>query len=100
MDVEKDDVENCLYFGTPLEDAQSCFLSRKQPLTNRAPRVWEQIVTDERGRRRLHGAFTGGFSAGYFNTVDTKVKQITHSSSSQNDCLGRFHPEDVQNLAQ
>lgn len=26
--------------------------------------VWNQTVTDERGRRRLHGAFTGGFSAG------------------------------------
>lgn len=26
--------------------------------------VWNQVVTDERGRRRLHGAFTGGFSAG------------------------------------
>ena len=26
--------------------------------------VWKQEVTDERGRKRLHGAFTGGFSAG------------------------------------
>ena len=33
----------------------------------------EQIATDERGRRRFHGAFTGGFSAGYFNTVGSKV---------------------------
>lgn len=31
-----------------------------------------QEVRDERGRRRLHGAFTGGFSAGYFNTVGSK----------------------------
>ncbi|KAF2267107.1 G-patch domain-containing protein [Lojkania enalia] len=34
--------------------------------------VWKQTVTDEHGRRRLHGAFTGGFSAGYFNTVGSK----------------------------
>lgn len=27
--------------------------------------VWKQEVTDERGRKRLHGAFTGGFSAGF-----------------------------------
>lgn len=27
--------------------------------------LWKQEVTDERGRKRLHGAFTGGFSAGY-----------------------------------
>ena len=35
-------------------------------------RVEEQIVTDAQGRRRFHGAFTGGFSAGYFNSVGTK----------------------------
>ena len=29
-------------------------------------------MTDEKGRQRFHGAFTGGFSAGYFNTVGTK----------------------------
>lgn len=34
--------------------------------------VWKQEVTDKRGRKRLHGAFTGGFSAGYFNTVGSK----------------------------
>ncbi len=32
----------------------------------------EQYVTDDKGRRRFHGAFTGGFSAGYFNTVGSK----------------------------
>ena len=26
--------------------------------------VWQQEVLDDRGRKRLHGAFTGGFSAG------------------------------------
>ena len=34
--------------------------------------IWKQQVTDEQGRKRLHGAFTGGFSAGYFNTVGSK----------------------------
>ncbi|KAI5855675.1 hypothetical protein BZA05DRAFT_215265 [Tricharina praecox] len=34
--------------------------------------VWKQEVVDDRGRKRLHGAFTGGFSAGYFNTVGSK----------------------------
>ncbi|NXF87011.1 GPTC1 protein, partial [Eubucco bourcierii] len=33
----------------------------------------EQTVKDAKGRyQRFHGAFTGGFSAGYFNTVGTK----------------------------
>jgi G patch domain-containing protein 1 len=26
--------------------------------------LWQQEVKDDRGRKRLHGAFTGGFSAG------------------------------------
>ncbi|MBN3316574.1 GPTC1 protein, partial [Atractosteus spatula] len=35
--------------------------------------IQEQTVKDERGRyKRFHGAFTGGFSAGYFNTVGSK----------------------------
>ena len=33
----------------------------------------ERSVLDERGRaKRLHGAFTGGFSAGYYNTVGSE----------------------------
>eukprot|EP00116_Pleurobrachia_bachei_P003147 sb/3463409/ len=34
--------------------------------------VQDEIVTDEQGRRRFHGAFTGGFSAGYYNSVGSK----------------------------
>ncbi len=40
---------------------------------------WEMrrpdIVTDEQGRRRFHGAFTGGFSAGYYNTCGSEVSE-------------------------
>ncbi|OCT52009.1 DUF1604 domain protein [Cladophialophora carrionii] len=48
--------------------------------------VWKQEVTDERGRKRLHGAFTGGFSAGYYNTVGSKEgwAPSTFVSSRQN----------------
>ena len=34
-----------------------------------AKKLKADVVTDEQGRQRFHGAFTGGFSAGYFNTV-------------------------------
>jgi G patch domain-containing protein 1 len=34
--------------------------------------VWQQEARDEKGKKRLHGAFTGGFSAGYYNTVGSK----------------------------
>ena len=35
-------------------------------------RVSKDNVYDENGKRRFHGAFTGGFSAGYFNSVGTE----------------------------
>ncbi|KAH7161484.1 hypothetical protein EDB81DRAFT_839806 [Dactylonectria macrodidyma] len=53
-------------FGTPLpDDSETRDDGSYLPL-------WKQEVRDERGRKRLHGAFTGGWSAGYFNTVGSK----------------------------
>ncbi|KAI9473868.1 MAG: hypothetical protein EXX96DRAFT_579691 [Benjaminiella poitrasii] len=47
--------------------------------------VWKQEARDEQGRRRFHGAFTGGFSAGYFNTVGSKEGwEPTNYVSSRN----------------
>jgi len=46
--------------------------------------VHEQTVKDEKGRyKRFHGAFTGGFSAGYFNTVGTKEGKCQPCSVQQ-----------------
>lgn len=36
----------------------------KKPIT-----VADQIAVDANGKRQFHGAFTGGFSAGFWNTV-------------------------------
>lgn len=41
----------------------------------------EHYVTDEQGRRRFHGAFTGGFSAGYYNTVGSKEGECQDAKS-------------------
>ncbi|KAN0061433.1 hypothetical protein ACQY0O_006280 [Thecaphora frezii] len=59
--------ENFCKIGTPLPalDAQ-----KRDP--NDYKPIWQQEARDEQGRRRFHGAFTGGFSAGYFNTVGSK----------------------------
>ncbi|KAL2258604.1 hypothetical protein VTK26DRAFT_8028 [Humicola hyalothermophila] len=56
-----------VFFGTPLppQDPDVRDDGSYVPL-------WKQEVRDERGRKRLHGAFTGGWSAGYFNTVGSK----------------------------
>ncbi|KAJ4155350.1 hypothetical protein LMH87_000601 [Akanthomyces muscarius] len=53
-------------FGTPLPDE-----TEGRDDGSYLP-LWKQDVRDERGRKRLHGAFTGGWSAGYFNTVGSK----------------------------
>ena len=78
-DGGSDSDEEYIYVGTKLEDA---FETRgyRNPSANKDPGsvrslpVWKQEVTDEQGRKRFHGAFTGGFSAGYFNTVGSKVR--------------------------
>lgn len=48
--------------------------------------VHDLEVRDSQGRVRFHGAFTGGFSAGYFNTVGTKEgwKPSTFVSNREN----------------
>jgi G patch domain-containing protein 1 len=53
------------FVGTALSTEQKDTENKHLP-------VWKQEVTDEEGRRRFHGAFTGGFSAGYYNTVGSK----------------------------
>lgn len=58
--------ENFCLIGTPLPPLE------KSKDTGEFVPLWKQDVRDEKGRRRLHGAFTGGFSAGYFNTVGSQ----------------------------
>ncbi|KAH7982063.1 hypothetical protein HPB52_002858 [Rhipicephalus sanguineus] len=73
--------EDYLFLGTPLEELDEDEIPRKkfQP---------DLTVRDAQGRRRFHGAFTGGFSAGYFNTVGTKEgmtvqqKPSTHAAQT------------------
>uniref|UniRef100_A0A0K0EFH1 G-patch domain-containing protein n=1 Tax=Strongyloides stercoralis TaxID=6248 RepID=A0A0K0EFH1_STRER len=51
-------------------------------ISKRSKKPYEEIVTDEKGRQRFHGAFTGGFSAGYFNTVGSKHGWVPTSFTS------------------
>ncbi|KAJ1328553.1 hypothetical protein BSLG_010285 [Batrachochytrium salamandrivorans] len=56
-----------------------------------------QEVRDEHGRKRLHGAFTGGYSAGYYNTVGSKEgwqpSQFV-SSRAKRAQLDKVNPQD------
>ncbi|KAM7283926.1 G patch domain-containing protein 1 [Ixodes scapularis] len=68
-----------VFLGTPLEELDQDEIPRKkfQP---------DLTVRDAQGRRRFHGAFTGGFSAGFYNTVGTKEgwTPATFKSSKSN----------------
>ncbi|XP_059351894.1 LOW QUALITY PROTEIN: G patch domain-containing protein 1-like [Daphnia carinata] len=55
------------YANQPEDNKAQEDIAGKKPI-----RIEDQEVRDENGRRRFHGAFTGGFSAGYYNTADTK----------------------------
>ena len=59
---EDDDEEYSAPVGTAFAPLEA------DEIVSRKPEI-DQTVRDERGRRRFHGAFTGGFSAGYWNTV-------------------------------
>ena len=61
-----DDEDDYVAFGVSLKPLEEGDNIRKKPIA-----VEEQIVRDVNGIRRFHGAFTGGFSAGHFNTVNT-----------------------------
>ncbi|KAF8316649.1 hypothetical protein DL93DRAFT_2056211 [Clavulina sp. PMI_390] len=71
--------ESFCLIGTPLPPLEK---ARDQ---NEFVPLWKQDVRDEQGRRRLHGAFTGGFSAGYFNTVGSKEGWTPSTFKSSRD---------------
>ncbi|XP_042775640.1 G patch domain-containing protein 1 isoform X3 [Panthera leo] len=79
--LDSDSEEDLVSYGTglePLEEGER----PKKPIP-----LQDQTVRDEKGRyKRFHGAFSGGFSAGYFNTVGSKEGWTPSSfvSSRQN----------------
>ncbi|XP_077982414.1 G patch domain-containing protein 1-like [Glandiceps talaboti] len=64
--MDDDSDEELAPYGTPLKPIEED-APRKKPIN-----IEDQTVHDKQGRRRFHGAFTGGFSAGYYNTAGSK----------------------------
>ncbi|TYJ57838.1 hypothetical protein B9479_001448 [Cryptococcus floricola] len=83
--------ESFVQVGTPLP----ALANTKKDKLEYVPE-WKQEVTDEQGRRRFHGAFTGGYSAGYYNTVGSKEgwAPSTFKSSRSNRANKVQRPED------
>ncbi|KAL0746867.1 hypothetical protein Bca101_028869 [Brassica carinata] len=84
MGLEEDDF---VFHGTPIEREDEIGSRKKKAVAGasgnlRTLPAWKQEVTDEEGRRRFHGAFTGGYSAGYYNTVGSKEGWAPQSFTS------------------
>ena len=63
--------------------------------------VWQQEARDEKGKKRLHGAFTGGFSAGYYNSVGSKEGWTPSTFTSQKQSLTSQHNQQpIQKIPQ
>ncbi|KAK0090511.1 hypothetical protein PV325_012565 [Microctonus aethiopoides] len=90
--MSDEDDDNFVIIGEALEPLDEDNLPRKKPVT-----IEDQYALDAQGRRRFHGAFTGGFSAGYFNSVGTRDGWRPHqfkssrSKKAENVCQ---RPED------
>ncbi|XP_021731354.1 G patch domain-containing protein TGH-like [Chenopodium quinoa] len=81
------DEEDFVFFGTPIEREEDLTTRKKKALAESSSQLrtlpsWKQEVRDEEGRRRFHGAFTGGYSAGFYNTVGSKEGWAPQSFTS------------------
>ncbi|XP_050671397.1 G patch domain-containing protein 1 homolog [Leptidea sinapis] len=93
MSSSDSDDENIVRYGTPLEPFEEDEIPSKRKFQEPS----DQYAVDAHGRRRFHGAFTGGFSAGYGNTVGTLegwTPSSFKSSRSEKAQLANRRPED------
>lgn len=71
--------------GTSFDD------EKETTLTGRGLRPWEQKVADEKtGKRKFHGAFTGGFVAGFNNTCGSEIGFTPSTFVSSRERRGTF----------
>ncbi|TXG51534.1 hypothetical protein EZV62_024058 [Acer yangbiense] len=117
------DEEDFVFYGTPIEREEEITSRRKKSIAEasghlRALPPWKQeanpyaltslralsllvantIVTDEEGRRRFHGAFTGGFSAGYYNTAGSKEGWTPQSFTSSRKNRSEVKQQNILNF--
>ncbi|XP_028166555.1 G patch domain-containing protein 1 homolog isoform X2 [Ostrinia furnacalis] len=87
------DEEAIIRYGTPLDPIEEDEIPSKRKYQQPA----DQYAVDAYGRRRFHGAFTGGFSAGHGNTVGTPegwTPSTFKSSRADKAQISAQRPED------
>ncbi|CAK9330021.1 unnamed protein product [Citrullus colocynthis] len=97
------DEEDFIFYGTPIEREEEINSRKKKSVadasgTMRSLPHWKQEVRDEEGRRRFHGAFTGGFSAGHYNTVGSKEGWTPQSFTSSRKNRAEVKQQNILNF--
>lgn len=97
------DAEDFVFYGTPIEREEEISSRRKKAVAEASGQLrtlpaWKQEVTDEEGRRRFHGAFTGGYSAGYYNTVGSKEGWAPKSFTSSRKNRAEINQQSILNF--
>lgn len=94
------DEEDFVFVGTPIEREEDTISRKKKAVAESSSQLrtlpsWKQEVRDEEGRRRFHGAFTGGFSAGFYNTVGSQEGWTPQTFSSSRKSRTEFKKQSV-----
>ncbi|KAL3512313.1 hypothetical protein ACH5RR_025030 [Cinchona calisaya] len=97
------DEEDFIFYGTPIEREEEITTRKKKAVAEASGQLrtlvpWKQEVRDEEGRRRFHGAFTGGFSAGYYNTVGSKEGWTPQSFTSSRKNRAEVNKQSVHDF--
>ncbi|KAK6122575.1 hypothetical protein DH2020_043684 [Rehmannia glutinosa] len=98
------DDEDFVFYGTPIEREDEITTRKKKAISGASGQLrtvlppWKQEVTDEEGRRRFHGAFTGGFSAGYYNSVGSKEGWTPQSFTSSRKSRAEVKQQSIYNF--
>ncbi|MED6192270.1 hypothetical protein PIB30_008476 [Stylosanthes scabra] len=97
------DEEDFVFYGTPIESEEGLASRKKKAIAESSGQLrtlpaWKQEVRDEEGRRRFHGAFTGGYSAGYYNTVGSKEGWTPQTFRSSRKNRAEFKEQNILNF--
>lgn len=97
------DEDDFVFYGTPIEREEDITTRKKKAVAEasgqlRALVPWKQEVRDEEGRRRFHGAFSGGFSAGYYNTVGSKEGWTPQTFTSSRKSRAEIKQQSILNF--
>ncbi|XLS46264.1 hypothetical protein HN51_003129 [Arachis hypogaea] len=97
------DEEDFVFYGTPIEREEELTSRKKKAIAESSGQLrtlpaWKQEVRDEEGRRRFHGAFTGGYSAGYYNTVGSKEGWTPQTFRSSRKNRAEFKEQNILNF--